>query len=247
MGAWNPWRGCHRTSEGCKYCYIHKGDAKRGVDTNDIVKTERFSAPVARNKNGTYKMKSGQLVYVCFSSDFLIEEADGWRGECWAMMRERSDLRFHFLTKRIERFEECMPEDWGDGYDNVTIGCTVENQSAADRRLAVFSRLPIKHKNIVCQPMLERMDISAHLGGVELVVVGGESDRDARPLDFDWVLDVRSQCVKAGVSFVFRQCGSHFIKDGKEYALNVRALCSQARKAGIDFYADADVFTDGRQ
>ena len=70
---WNPWRGCHRYSEGCKYCYIHKGDAKRGMDTNNIVKSKNFDAPIVKNKNGEYKMKSGKLVYVCFSSDFLIE------------------------------------------------------------------------------------------------------------------------------------------------------------------------------
>ena len=67
---WNPWRGCHRYSEGCKYCYIHKGDAKRGMDTNNIVKSKNFDAPIVKNKNGEYKMKSGKLVYVCFSSDF---------------------------------------------------------------------------------------------------------------------------------------------------------------------------------
>jgi len=40
MARWDPWRGCHRYSEGCKFCYIHKGDAKRGVDTNHITKTD---------------------------------------------------------------------------------------------------------------------------------------------------------------------------------------------------------------
>ena len=148
---WNPWRGCHRYSEGCKYCYIHKGDAKRGMDTNNIVKSKNFDAPIAKNKNGEYKMKSGKLVYVCFSSDFLIEDADVWRDECWKMMKERSDLNFLFLTKRIERFMECIPSDWGEGYDNVTIGCTIENQDRADQRLSLFSKMPIKHKNIICQ------------------------------------------------------------------------------------------------
>lgn len=60
MAMWKPWRGCHRYSEGCKYCYIHKGDAKRGVDTGSIVKLDGFDAPVKRNKNGEYRMKGGQ-------------------------------------------------------------------------------------------------------------------------------------------------------------------------------------------
>lgn len=238
MAMWNPWRGCHRCSEGCKYCYIHKGDARRGVDTNNVVKTDKFTAPVDRYKRGErkdeYKMKSGDTVYLCFSSDFLIEDADDWRDDCWRIIRERSDLHFLFLTKRIERFESCAPDDWGEGYENVTVGCTIENQETANRRLPIFDALPIRHKNIICQPMIGRIDLKNYLSGIELVVVGGESDRSARPLDFDWVLDVREQCIESGVKFEFRQCGTNFIKDGRQYQLNVRQLCSQARKANID-------------
>lgn len=104
MAIWNPWRGCHRCSQGCKFCYIHKGDAKKGIDTNQIMRTEKFYAPVEKKKSGDYKIKSGQTVYLCFSSDFLIEEADSWREECWSIMRQRPDLHFIFLTKRIDRF-----------------------------------------------------------------------------------------------------------------------------------------------
>lgn len=118
------------------------------MDTGAIVKLDGFDAPVRKAKKGEYKMKPGQTVYVCFSTDFLIEEADEWRKECWEMMRERPDLHFLFLTKRIERFWNCIPDDWGDGYENVTIGCTVENQARADKRLSLFKTLPIRHKNI---------------------------------------------------------------------------------------------------
>ena len=93
MAQWDPWRGCQRYSEGCKFCYIHKGDTKRGVDPNLITKTDKFDAPIARKKNGEYKMKSG-LMYDCFSSDFLLEDGDQWRGECWDMILERKDCRF---------------------------------------------------------------------------------------------------------------------------------------------------------
>lgn len=234
MAFWNPWRGCRKYSDGCKYCYIHKGDAKRGIDTNNVVKTDKFYAPIERNKNGEYRIKSGQTVYMCFSTDFLIEDADEWRKECFDMMKERSDLKFLFLTKRIERLEEFLPEDWGDGYENVTVGCTVENQATADRRLTIFDDLPIKHKNIICQPLIERIDLESHLDGVELLVAGGESDAEARPLDYDWILDLREQCIRKKVRFEFRQCGTHFIKDGKLYTVNARQLFSQAKKADIN-------------
>lgn len=235
MAMWNPWRGCHKYSEGCKYCYIHKGDARKQIDTNVIIKTDNFYAPVAKNKKGEYKIKSGQIVYLCFSSDFLIEEADEWREDCWKMMAERSDLEFIFLTKRIDRFLKCLPDDWNDGYDNVTVGCTVENQAMADYRLELFVSFPIKHRNVICQPLIEELIIDKYLEGVEAVVVGGESDKYARPLNYDWVLSLRAQCIAKGVRFEFRQCGTRFIQDGKEYLLNVRDLCSQAKKANINW------------
>lgn len=120
MPMWDPWRGCRRCSEGCLHCYIHKGDAKRGVDTGNIIKTKDFYKPVERLKNGGYKMKPG-LVYLGFSTDFLIEEAD-----------------------------------------------------------------------------------------------------------------IREQCVRKRVDFEFRQCGTHFIKDGRQYKLQTKDLCRPARLAGIN-------------
>ena len=200
------------------------------------MKTKDFYKPIERLKNGNYKMKPG-LVYLGFSTDFLIEEADAWRKECWAMIKQREDCTFLFLTKRIERFLQCIPEDWNDGYENVVVCCTVENQKNADRKLSVFQTLPIRHKCITAQPLIERIDMEQYLDDIELVVVGGESDTFARPLDYDWVLDIREQCIRKNVSFSFRQCGTHFIKDGKRYKLQKKDLCSQARKAGIDFTA----------
>ena len=235
MAMWNPWRGCKRCSEGCKYCYIHKGDLKKQIDTNNIIKTNDFYKPIEKLKNGTYKIRSG-TVYLCFSSDFLIEEADIWRDECWKIIRERSDLNFLFLTKRIDRFMQCIPEDWNEGYENVTICCTIENQKNADYRLAIFNDLPIKHKCITAQPLLERINIKKYLNDIELVVVGGESDKNARVLNYDWVIDIRNQCIEAKVNFEFRQCGTNFLKDGKQYKLQVKDLCKQAKLANINYY-----------
>ncbi|MBR3910711.1 MAG: DUF5131 family protein [Anaerotignum sp.] len=239
MAVWNPWRGCRKCSDGCLHCYIHKGDAKRKMDTNLVVQTKDFYKPIEKLKNGSYKMKAG-MVFLCFSSDFLIEDADEWRRECWAMMKERQDCTFLFLTKRIERFMECIPEDWGNGYQNVVVCCTVENQKSADRKLAVFQSLPIRHKCITAQPLLEAIDLEGYLEDIELVVVGGESDHYARPLDYDWVLDIREQCIRKRVDFEFRQCGTHFIKDGRQYKLKTKDLCSQARKADINYKADGE-------
>lgn len=239
MGVWNPWRGCKKCSEGCLHCYIHKGDLKRGINTNNIIKTDDFYKPIIKQKNGEYKMKSG-LIYLCFSSDFLIEEADIWRDECWKMIKERSDCTFLFLTKRINRFMECIPNDWNDGYDNVVVSCTVENQRNADYKLKIFSSLPIKHKLITAQPLIEKINIEEYLDGIEAVIVGGESDKFARVLDYEWVIDIKDQCIRKNVNFTFRQCGTHFIKDKKLYILQKKDLCKQARLANIDYKKTCD-------
>lgn len=235
MARWDPWRGCKRCSEGCLHCYIHKGDYKRNVDTSNIIQTKDFYKPIEKLKNGNYKMKPG-LTYMCFSSDFLIEEADVWRPECWKMIKERSDVMFLFLTKRIDRFKQCMPKDWEDGYENVIVCCTIENQKNADYRLAIFQDLPIRHKTITAQPLIEGIQIEKYLEGIDQVVVGGESDYQGRPLYYDWVLDIREQCIRTQTNFEFRQCGTYFIKDGKEYKLQTRDLCKQAKLAGINYH-----------
>lgn len=93
-------------------------------------------------RGGEYKLQPGTMVYTCFTSDFLLEDADAWRPEAWAMMRARADLVFLFITKRIDRFAEALPPDWGDGYPNVVVGCTVENQAMAEYRLPIFGMRP---------------------------------------------------------------------------------------------------------
>ena len=118
---WNPWHGCHKLSEGCRHCYVYRSDGKYGKDSSVVAKTEKFNLPLQQKKNKTYKIPSGNLVYTCFTSDFLLEEADAWRAEAWEMMRIRHDLRFLFFTKRIDRLAAVLPPDWGDGYDNVRI------------------------------------------------------------------------------------------------------------------------------
>ena len=232
---WNPWRGCHKIGEGCKYCYIHTGDSRKGINTDEIKQTDKFYLPIEKKKNGAYKIPSGELIYVCFSSDFLLEEADEWRKECFSMIKERSDLDFLFLTKRIDRLNNVIPSDWNDGYDNVTIGVSVSTQQEIETSISLLNKLPIRHKNIILQPLIEQVNIESHLHDIDLVVVGGEYGNNARLLNYDWVLDIRTQCIKTDTAFEFRQCGTHFIKDSKRYKLKYRELTEQARKANINY------------
>ncbi len=233
--SWNPWHVCVKYSEGCRHCYVYMADARYERDASQVRKTGDFGLPVKRTRSGEYKIPPGTRVAACFISDFLLDRADEWRGEAWRMMRERSDLFFLFITKRIERFSLCVPPDWGEGYHNVHICCTCENQEAADRRLPVFKAAPIRRKTIVCEPLLGPMDISAYLGPwVSGLVVGGESGPEARVCRYDWVLSLRAQAMAAGVRFQFRQTGARLEKDGRVNNIPRKFQHSQARKAGIN-------------
>lgn len=106
-------------------------------------------------------------------------------------------------AKWSDWFMVSLPSDWGEVYDNVNIGCTVENQTLADYRLPLFLFYPIKRRFIACAPLLGAIDLSQYLHGMEHVTVGGETGREARECDYDWVLDIREQCEKADVTFWF--------------------------------------------
>jgi len=233
---WNLWHGCHKISDGCKNCYVYRGDESRGLDASVIYKTKSFDMPIQRNKKGDYKLPAGSFVYTCFSSDFLLEDADEWRGDAWAMIKERSDCKFLFITKRIDRFGKVKPADWGDGYDNVIICSTCENQKQYDYRMPIFNELKIKHKMLILEPLLEEVDVSKHLTeDIQQVVVGGESGPQARVCDYNWVLKIREACMARNITFVFKQTGTYFRRDGRIYKIERKFHHVQARKAGINF------------
>ena len=242
MVSWNPWHGCHKISEGCRHCYVYREDAAFGtsVPPNEVRRTASFSLPLKRDRHGNLKYPPGTMFSLCFTSDLLLEEADEWRKEIWKIIRERSDCRFFFFTKRISRLAECLPEDWNDGYDNVAIGCTVENQVRADKRMPIFLSLPIRHRLVIVAPMLSRVDLRSYLDSklIEEVSVGGESGKYARTLDFDWVIDMRNQCIDADIPFCFHQTGSYLLKDGRIYRIPRAYQHVQARKAGLNTNED---------
>lgn len=232
---WNPWHGCHKISEGCRHCYVYRQDALWDKQSSAVTRTAQFDLPVRRNRKGLYKIPSGEFVYTCFTSDFFVEEADVWRPQAWAMIRLRRDLTFLIITKRIDRFRTGLPDDWGDGYDNVIICSTCETQERADYRLPIFLEMPIRHRQIVCEPLLEAIDLKPYLTHeIESVYAGGESGVEARPCDYTWILSLRDQCRTAGIGFRFHQTGARLIKDGRLYRIPRRLQHEQARKAEID-------------
>ena len=178
MANWNPWHGCRKTSPGCANCYVYRGDARRGLDASQVYRTKSYDLPLRQKRDGSWVIPPGEMVWTCFSSDFLLEDADEWRPWAWAMMRVRADLNFFFITKRICRLGDCLPPDWGEGYENVAICSTAENQERAGFRLPILKAAPIRHKSITCEPLLGPIDLSPWLGeDITQVVAGGSRDR----------------------------------------------------------------------
>ncbi len=230
---WNPWHGCHKCSHGCMNCYVYYQDSFRDKNSSEVKRNKtNFDLPLKKNRHGEYKVPSGTTLGSCFTSDFFIEEADEWRGEAWDMIRKRSDVIFLIPTKRIARFSECVPEDWGEGWDNVVIAVSCENQAMADKRIPFLLNAKIKHRVLFISPILEYVELSRYLesGQIEQVSIGGESYENARTCDFDWVRRIREVCLKYGVVFDFHQTGANFVKDGKRYRIKHRDEYEQAQK-----------------
>lgn len=239
---WNPWHGCHKCSPGCLNCYVYYLDGLRDKNTEMVTKNKtNFDLPLKKDRHGNYKVPPGTVLGSCFTSDFFIEEADEWRGEAWNIIKRRRDVLFLIPTKRISRFSECVPEDWGEGWENVAVAVSCENQSAADRRVPLLLDAKIKHRLIFVAPILEYVELDDYLksGKIEQVSVGGESYENARVCDFDWVKRIWEVCLKNGVEFDFHQTGSNFAKDGKRYRIKHRDEHSQAKK-GMEYLTNSE-------
>ncbi len=236
MIIWNPWHGCHRVSEGCDHCYMYTLDARRGIDTSRVCRTRNFDLPLARTRGGEWKIPAGLELFVGLSTDFFVEEADPWRPAAWDIIRRRPDVAFRLLTKRAHRIRDCLPPDWGDGYENVMLQVTTENQARADERLPLLLGIPAKHRGFMAAPLIGPVDAERHLatGLLEQVLCGGENYDGARPCHHEWVASLSEQCRRHGVEFDFIETGTVYVKDGKTYHLPDKRLQSrQAHRSGL--------------
>ncbi|MCI5850768.1 MAG: phage Gp37/Gp68 family protein [Sutterellaceae bacterium] len=237
---WNRWHGCVKKSEGCKHCYMYALDKAHGRLGSDIYRVEsNFRYPLSRNRDGSWKVKSGEMIRVCMTSDFFLEEADPWREEAWDIMRARPDVVFYLLTKRPERVSKCLPGDWGEGWENIFFNISAENQKRADERMPILLDLPFRHKGVSCAPLIGPVTLARWLdrkpGAVELVSSDGENYDGNRPLDFEWVKRLRVECEARGITFAFYSLGNVFVKDGRTYRLPKDLQVRMAWKSGMNF------------
>lgn len=236
---WNPWHGCIKCSPGCENCYMYYLDEIHDMDGSKIYKSStNFNYPLKKDRQKNFKIQSGELIRLCMTSDFFLKEADDWRPEIWEIIKKRSDVIFFFTTKRAERIVDNLPKDWGDGYENVFVNVTCENQQKADERIPILLDLPAKHKGIMCTPCLTDINIDHFLekGQIEQIICGGENYSGARPLNYDWVINIHDQCVNHNIKFCFMETGTVFIKDGKRFFIpNKQVQAKMAYKSGMNF------------
>jgi len=195
---WNPWRGCHKVSEGCRNCYMYRLMKRWGQDPTRVERAglRTFLSPL--------RWKKPRMIFTCSMSDFFIKEADEWRDEAWGIIRRTPQHTYQILTKRPERIEQCLPLDWGDGWPNVWLGVSAETHHAAIERLSILERIPAVIRFVSCEPLLSPINVGLW-PWLDWVIVGGESGPGYREMDLDWARDIRDWCIAQGIPFFFKQ------------------------------------------
>ena len=201
---WNPVTGCTKISTGCRNCYAERM-AKRlkamgqpnYVNGFDVTTHEKALAlPLS--------WKKPQTIFVNSMSDLFHRDVPtSFIREVFAVMRQAHWHRFQILTKRTGRLSQMDGSlDWRE---NIWMGVTVESQAYVDR-IDHLRNTSAQMKFLSLEPLLSPIT-NLDLAGIDWVIVGGESGPGARPMDPDWVRDIRDQCLAAEAPFFFKQWG----------------------------------------
>lgn len=205
QATWNPWHGCTKISPGCKNCYMFRDKVRFGQDPNIVTKSKTtFHDPL-------YWVEP-RLIFTCSWSDWFIHSADSWRGEAWEVIRKTPHHTYQILTKRPERIVENLPHDWGDGWPNVWLGVSIENQKYVSRKDMLVT-IPSKLRFISAEPLLGPIDFGS-LEGIGWIITGGESGPNARSINLEWVRSIKLQCHQSKIPFFHKQNGGTKKIDG---------------------------------
>lgn len=192
----------------------------------------------AANDNGGVDPELGRRrrIFVNSLSDFFDNHKTViWRDAAWQLIRECPDVIFMLLTKRPENILKMLPPDWGEGWDNVWIGTTVEDQKRADHRVPLLLNVPAVVHFVSMEPLLGPVDLTSICTGhyfinalagykyhdapegehsatepcreIGWVITGGESGDRARPSHPAWFDQLRDDCAVTSTPFVFKQWG----------------------------------------
>lgn len=188
---------------------MYRDKEKYGQDGSDIQRSKtKFDAPL--------KWEEPTIIFTCSWSDWFIEEADEWRAEAWRIIKNTPRHIYQILTKRPERILQNLPPDWGDGYKNVWLGVSIENQAQFHRKYGL-DEVPAKVKFISFEPLIGGIETS-DLNNIDWIIIGGESGNDEgkwkyRPCEIDWMEYLVNDGFAWGCRVFVKQLGTHLAKE----------------------------------
>jgi protein gp37 len=201
---WNPTTGCNKVSPGCKYCYAEVF-AKRleAMGNNKYKNGFNFTLqPSSLDIPKTWK--ESKTVFVNSMSDLFHEDMPlPYLQRIFQVMNECSHHIFQLLTKRSDKLVEYASKlTWTQ---NIWMGVSVESKEYKFR-IEDLRKTPANIKFLSLEPLLGPL-YKLNLRKIDWVIVGGESGRKARPMNLEWVLDIKQQCEDKSVKFFFKQWG----------------------------------------
>lgn len=212
---WNPVTGCSKISPGCQHCYAERF-AKRLQAMGQSNYRNGFKLTLHEHVlEQPLSWKKPQMIFVNSMSDLFHRDVPlEFIEKIFETMRKAHWHTFQLLTKRSPRLLEVNKHlSWPD---NVWMGVSIENM-AFTSRTDHLRRTGAKIKFLSLEPLLGPLP-NLNLTGIDWVIVGGESGPKARPMEIEWILEIKNQCQKANVPFFFKQWG------GKNKKKNGRLL-----------------------
>ncbi len=203
---WNPSAGCTKISSGCKNCYAETMAIRlRGRGTVGYENGFKFN-PVPSRLNDPLKRKKATVFFVNSMSDIFHENMpEEYLDRIFEVIENTPHHTYQILTKRADRMYDYFSKK--PVPSNVWLGVTVENKQQGLPRIDKLRHLKAKVLFLSVEPLLE--DLGAmNLTNIDWVIVGGESGHKARPMDKEWVINIKQQCEAEGIAFFFKQWGT---------------------------------------
>jgi len=202
---WNPARGCTKISPGCKHCYAERfAERFRGVKGHPF--EQGFDLRIVPEKlDDGLRWKKPQRIFVNSMSDLFHEQVPlEYLQRVFEVMNRAHWHQYQVLTKRAERLEALSSKlQWAP---HIWMGVSVENKDYL-QRIDHLRRTGAHVKFLSLEPLLGPLKRKMNLRGIDWVIVGGESGPGARPMNPEWVMQIRDQCLEGGVAFFFKQWG----------------------------------------
>ncbi|WP_421902208.1 DUF5131 family protein [Maridesulfovibrio sp.] len=202
--SWNPMTGCTKISAGCKHCYAERM-AMRLQAMNSENYSNGFKLTTHQHAlTKPFEWKKPQMIFVNSMSDIFHEEAPfEFIKKIFGTMHMANWHTYQLLTKRSGRLKELAPRlSWAN---NIWMGVTVESADYK-HRIDNLKSTSAKTKFLSLEPLLGPIG-KLDLEGIDWVIVGGESGPNSRPMEEDWVIDIKKQCLAQNTHFFFKQWG----------------------------------------